>query len=639
MNNESLLNNPPPHECSKELDVFPNKALALDHQPKSSKLQLATDIHQHQNPVSIKRGQKYDSPQIVNVTKISPRINNGLAKSRWADTTYNGTPISRTGQSPAIFSTPVQRQQRTTGYNQARMAFGKKIDRSMYWTSDEKRVSPVKNKTAVPEFGHNALNEQDNDTDPSSPNKSNHTQGNGWDEPGDVRNQTWESCPRLVTAVSLAGTTGDSSQASGNSTTSPIQAEWLGIGKTKLIDTVPDQRGKWSSVSDAVDEVHRSIPNQDRGRTLSPWKEPSDERSCSTGRVKVVPQHITDFIETWIRGAHVVKTDFLFQGIDQHEDCDVDTEKGVLMEKPVDYPNTRRPQEIMSRDQLEMTSALSMKQLVAEIARRDPKRKAQRKAEKEQRAAAAAAAAAAARAEAEAEAEAVVEAPPNLNEVQIPCHLRPAVESDMEAITAIYNQEILDGYKVMDTNPVRQEDFCRIYGQCLAERMPFVVAVEGWYGADTPHQGVIGFALVTAVSRGIAGSYETLSRCGGKLLVIVKPECRRKKVGTALIDILMTNCTGWYMSKGGYQFVNFTHGWISKEFGSNSRKWWYLEMDVMIRSDEDEEKTRKGEEFQWIWNFLEAKFDLLLKHYDTKCFCSPFEVWLDKLTFRRACKG
>ncbi|KAI0533149.1 hypothetical protein GGR58DRAFT_521938 [Xylaria digitata] len=606
VNNEPLPNEVPSSECNKELDAHQRFSPPSNHQSKFSTLKSATGPHQRQNPVSIKQAHQCELPQKRAATKTTPRVSNGLEKSRWADTNYNGTPMRRTGQSLVTFSTPVEQQQPTIVRKEIVTPLGQKTDGSVCWASDGKRVSQVRNETAVLSFRPNAPIEQHHHTENSSPRKSNTAQNDGWGSPGDVGNRTRESGVRLVTA-------GESPISTEKRTTPANQAGGPSTRKMNLIDPIPDPRGKWPSVSSATDEIHQSTLSQGRGLTLRSQKGSSDGFSSPTGRGKPVPQHITDFIETWIRSAHVVETNFLFQGIDHHEDRDVDTEEGVLMEKPIEYPETRRSRELVSRDQLEMTSTLAMKTYAATIARRDPKKKAQRKAEKQARAAAAVA-----------EPKASVEEPPNLNEVQIPCHLRPAVESDMEAIAAIYNQEVANGYKVMDTKPVRQDDFQRIYDQCLTERMPFIVAVEGWRGAiDTSHQEIIGFSLVTAVSRGIAGSYETLSRCGGKLLVIVKPECRRKKIGTALIDILITNCTGWYISKGGYQFVNTTNDWISKEFGSNSRKWSYLEMDVMIRSDEDEEKARKGNEFQWIWNFLEAKFDLLLKNYDTKCFCDP----------------
>ncbi|KAJ8120978.1 hypothetical protein ONZ43_g2457 [Nemania bipapillata] len=339
--------------------------------------------------------------------------------------------------------------------------------------------------------------------------------------------------------------------------------------------------------------------------------------------------YVTDFIKTWVENTPDVKTDFIYQNIDQHEDCDVDTYMGVLMD-PIDYPETRR-QELPSRRQREQTSNLYIRQFASEIAQRDPNTQSKRKTEKQ---------AQTTPVTIETEADPINEEPLNSFQVQVPCHLRPATESDVEAIAAIYNHEIAEGYKVMDTRPIKQDDFYNIYSQCMTENMPFIVAVAGWHGTtEKSHQEIIGFSLITAVGLGIAGSYDNLSRIGGKLFVIVKPGYRRKGIGTALIDILITNCTGWYISKGGYQFVNSTHSWISAEFGNSPRKWWYLEMEAMIRSGESEEATRKGEEFQWIYNFLEDKFDLRLKHYDEKCFYEPRQMnWLDKLTFRRTCR-
>jgi GNAT superfamily N-acetyltransferase len=279
-----------------------------------------------------------------------------------------------------------------------------------------------------------------------------------------------------------------------------------------------------------------------------------------------------------------------------------------------------------------MTSERSVTEWAAVLARRDPQRRAQRQAAREAKAAA--------RAAAEVKPEPFVD-PPNPNEVQISCHLRPVTERDIEAITAIYNQEIADGYKVMDTVPVSSGNFHRIYSQCLDQKMPFVAAIGGWHcAADESYPNVMGFGLVTAVDRGISGSYETLSKPGGRLLVIVKPEYRRKKIGTALIDIILSSCSTRYLPKGGYQFVNITQDRTLMRYESNSRKWFYLEMEVMILSVENENKTRQLEEFQWIWNFLEAKFCLLLKHYDDRCFFEPLQKrWLDKLTFRHTCRA
>ncbi|KAI1313675.1 hypothetical protein F5Y03DRAFT_389974 [Xylaria venustula] len=572
----------------------------------------------------------YSSPepstQLDVQTPPSNCQNNGLAKSRWANSSYNGTPVRQSGQPLNNFSASAQRQPTTTMRRPNVTPLSKSNGVFSDGTPDEKNTPLTGNAIVIPRLSPSALSGQNNRTYPLEKGEPDHKLSNGWEESDSIQHKVEKPVPQFSTAAaSVRGAEGSSQ---------PIKKH-----SSPSINAVPDPRVNWPTESGVPGGIGQDIARQNRTSRANPAplssKKSTDEMSTSTEGERAVPPHVTDFIEHWRQTAHSVEADFLSQNRDPHGDCDVNTYSGDILE-PIDYPATKQ-QELMSRAQLEQTSAVFMRQLIAGLARRDPKRKAQKKAEKEARAAARAAAAAVAAAGTPEVSTAEL---PNINEVQIPCHLRPAVESDIEAIAAIYNQEVADGYKLMDTKPVRQEDFRTIYSQSLVEKMPFVVAVAGWHGAmNTSHQEVIGFALITAVSRGIAGSYDTSSRRGGKLLVIVKPQCRRKKIGTALMDIIITNCTGWHMSKGGYQFVNFTHDWMSNEYGSSPRTWWYLEMDIMIRSAENEERAREGEEFQWIWNFLESKFTLLLQHYDEKCFYHPHKMyWLDKLTFRRDCR-
>ncbi|KAI0428597.1 hypothetical protein F5Y09DRAFT_357652 [Xylaria sp. FL1042] len=598
-----------------QLNGHQNNMSPLDHQSKPSEFQLPINLHQGHNYAFSQQGRQYESPMKNSITDMSPRICSGLAKSRWADSSYNSAPAGKPGQLLNNYSTPLPSQKEPAV---AKPTVTPASKSTSYWQPGGKDTSTIQDKPAAPKCGSNPFDEQKS-TYLSNPNESDRTQSNGWDTLEDARHQNGESDLQPSTLQASAPTARENTEATNKST---IAFDY----------NIPDPRVNWPTESCALSELDHKIVRQNKDLGSESWKKSSEEMSCSTEVAEAVPQHVTEFIEHWRQSAHSVEAGVFSQLGDLHEDCDIDTYKGVLLQ-PVEYPKTK-PQELMSRSQLESTSALLVRQFAAEVARRDPNRKAQKKAEKKARAAARAAAAGET-----ANPVTSFEEPPNPNEVQIPCHLRPAVESDMEAIAAIYNQEIVEGYKVMDTKPVKQADFQGIYKQSLAEKMPFIVAVEGWYNSmDTADQEVIGFALVTPVRRGIAGSYETLSRCGGKLLVIVKPECRRKRIGTALMDIIITNCTGWHMPKGGYQFVNFTHDWISKEFGSSSRIWWYLEMEVMVLSAENEKRTREGKEFQWIWNFLESKFNLFLKHYDEKCFYRPHGgYWLDKLTFRRDC--
>ncbi|KAI0476739.1 hypothetical protein F4859DRAFT_521308 [Xylaria cf. heliscus] len=562
-----------------------------------------------------------DVPVLVSNTQIntesrrskdlSPEHNRGLSASRWNDQSYQGTP------------TPprhTQKQQRETVETQFATPARKRVDKNTHWAPVQKPISLAGNGAEAQRSGLNASDTQNDNTWPVRWDEVKEVTTNRWKESEDVGNRIWDSGYQSSAATPIAAATKTDLEATKMTSFSPqVEVQWL--GKPGRNDITPDPRGTWPAELGIQDQVKQDMADQDR-ESLNE----TEEIQSSTEEEVIIPQHATNFIETWVLDAHVVTTNFLSQNIDHHEDCDVDTLNGVLL-SPVEYPRTSH-EGSMSRNQAKMTAAILTKQFLAEIAR---KRKAQQKPEKYVKVAAR---------DSEEEIGSAVAELPNPNEVQIPCHLRPATESDIPIITAIYNREISDGYKVMDTKPISSDEFHEIYHQCLTEKMPFVVAVEGCHGViDTSHQRILGFSLVTAVHRGISGSYETLSNRGGKLLVIVQPECRRKKVGTALIDIIMTNCTGWYISKGGYQFINFTHDWISKEFGSNPRKWWYLEMEVMILSGDNEEKTRQSKEFKWIWDFLEAKFDMILKHYDEKCLYQPRQMnWLDKLTFRRICR-
>ncbi|KAI0104206.1 hypothetical protein GGR51DRAFT_572856 [Nemania sp. FL0031] len=609
---------------NQETNAYQKSAQPLDHQLNSSKLcSVVSDLYQSQSYVLAQEGQNYESSQKSNTPRTPRAIDTGLAKSRWAGPGYNSAPISKVGRIATIFPTPIQSSQRGKVEKQIAAPFGESADKLKNWRLVETNAPLVASGTETLNISQGYLTKWKNNVIAPCSDGRNQTQDGGWDKPEYYEgNHTWASgLQRSPTVPSVLAAQGNL-EVNTESPTSDTQAKDFEVGQLKLTNTSLDLRWNWPTELGA-------LKNVEQVRTPSPRKNSSDSVSSSTEE-GFVPQYITDFIRTWIQDSPDVNADFIHQNIDGHEDCDVDTLQGALM-KPIEYPKTRC-QELMSRSQCKQTSDSVMRQFAAEIARRGPNMKSARKAAKQAGTAVIAT---------EAEVEPLFEEPRNPNEVQAPCHLRPATESDIEAITDIYNQEMADGYKVMDTIPLRQEDFRKIYNQCMTEKAPFVVAVDGYHGVvDDGRQEIIGFALVTAVNLGIAGSYETLSKCGGKLLVIVKPKYRRKKIGTALIDIVITNCTGWYMPKGGYQFVNFTHDWISTEFGSKPRKWWYLEMEVIISSGVSEETTREREEFQWIWNFLESKFNLLLKHYDEKCLYEPRQMkWLDQLTFRRDCRS
>ncbi|KAI0448037.1 hypothetical protein F4803DRAFT_496257 [Xylaria telfairii] len=607
-----------------------NGTQPFDNQSKVSELQLTSPDPNHcQIRVFNQGSRQYDSSQGLNAVKTHVHTTNGLAQSRWASPSYHCTPVLNGISSPPV--TPphrIQKQQRRTVETQVAPPSRQGVDTNTHWKPAGKSNPPAMNGAHARDSRPNSSDKHNDGIQSPSWDELSETPDNVWNESEHATTQIRDSGRQPLTALAVVSATKADPEANTKITSFSSQVEVQKIGEGKFGDNVPDPRGNWPTELGIHDQVKQDMADRGRDQTSQNEKDFSDNMSYTTGVEEAIPQYVTKFIETWIMGAHVIEANFLSQKIDHHEDCDVDPFEGSLL-SPVDYPATR-PHELMSRNQIEMTAASSVKQFLAETARR---RKAHRKTEKKARATKDI------EPELKPQAEPVMAETSNPNGIQTPYHLRPATESDIEAITSIYNREVLEDHRVMDLKPIKPDDFHRIYNQCLTEEMPFVVAVEGWHGVmNASRQEIIGFSLVTAVNLGISGSYETLSSRGGKLLVIVKPEYRRKRVGTSLIDIIMANCTGWYLPKGGYQFVNFTNHWLSDRFGHNPRKWWYLEMDVMILSGDNEEKTREGDEFKWIWNFLEAKFVMILKHYDEKCFYEPRRMnWLDKLTFRCRC--
>ncbi|KAI0480697.1 hypothetical protein GGR56DRAFT_671789 [Xylariaceae sp. FL0804] len=305
--------------------------------------------------------------------------------------------------------------------------------------------------------------------------------------------------------------------------------------------------------------------NQDWNAVRQPKKKKNwDEESLNSQMEVVLSTYLEKYIHTWQNKIPKVKANFLStESEDMHEDCDVDTTTGLLM-PPVKYPASKMPGP--SDDaRLQMTTAIRIEIMNNKHELRDPARKA---------------------------------AP------------QPA---DMEGVATIYNMEV-QGIKVADRNPVGVDKFHNVLAGCRTQNMPFVVALGGYAEQDkTDYHPVIGFAVVDTATRGIQGAYQTHGDIAGKLIVIVHPEYRHARIGTALMDVI--------------------------EY--NPRKWWYLEVNVHIQSGINEETTRQSEEFQWISKWLEDRFMFLLHAYDRNALRDSrqeIHPWIDRLTFRHDCR-
>ncbi|RYP60981.1 hypothetical protein DL771_010294 [Monosporascus sp. 5C6A] len=369
---------------------------------------------------------------------------------------------------------------------------------------------------------------------------------------------------------------------------------------------------------------------QDWNETRRPKpKKPWEEDSIHSGMDIIISGALKRFVEWWVDAIPDIKADFLERDVPGHQHRDVDTNTGTLIE-PVEYADTFRPPGSV-RAQFDLTPQQYINSVLHELQVRAD-RIAQKKSKRET------AAIKAAR-------QRVIEEDVNPDEVQVDCHIRPATEKDMEGVAAIYNREVNNSYKVVDTQPVTVAKFHELLRGCKAQSQPFVVAVADWHFADMENSenSIIGFCLVDALERGISGSYNTSTKPCGKIIVVVHPDWRRKKLGTALIDVIMSSCSTRYTSRQGYQWVNTPDDEVHVRPSYNKRRWHTLQIEVLVKSGKSKGDVQRGEEYRWIFEFLEAKFALLLTKHDEKLYYHPSQAlglnhWLDRLTFEHRCR-
>ncbi|RYO83342.1 hypothetical protein DL764_009468 [Monosporascus ibericus] len=369
---------------------------------------------------------------------------------------------------------------------------------------------------------------------------------------------------------------------------------------------------------------------QDWNETRRPKpKKPWEEDSIHSDMHIIISGSLKRFVEWWADAIPETKADFLERDIPGHQYRDVDTNTGTLIE-PVEYPDTFRPPGSV-RVQFDLTPQEYINSVLHELQVRAD-RIAQKKSKRET------AATKAARQRA-------IEEDVNPDEVQVDCHIRPATEQDMEGVAAVYNREVNNSYKVVDTQPVTVAKFHELLRGCKAQSQPFVVAVADWHfaGMEKSENSIIGFCLVDALERGISGSHNTSTKPCGKILVVVHPDWRQKKLGTALIDVVMASCSTRYTSRQGYQWVSTPDDQVHVRPSYNKRRWHMLQIEILVRSGKSKEDVQRGEEYKWILEFLEVKFALLLTKHDEKLYYHPSQAlglnhWLDRLTFEHRCR-
>ncbi|KAI1879739.1 hypothetical protein JX265_002693 [Neoarthrinium moseri] len=229
---------------------------------------------------------------------------------------------------------------------------------------------------------------------------------------------------------------------------------------------------------------------------------------------------------------------------------------------------------------------------------------------------------------------------------RVPAHLRPAALGDMDEVTRIYNQEVREGWRAVDQEPLPATAWQNIFKACRREKLPFIVALSEYRNPNTAIEEaghkVIGFAYLDVASRGVSGSVQSSARVSARLYVFVDPQHRRNRVGTALLDRICIMTSRSYICKEqSYQWETPSLDAAYFDEWRNARKYRTLTLEVYIENLGTGKKTEEGEEYQWIYNFLEEEFAFYKKlrthHFAVKSDPEGFDIHLDRLIFEHRC--
>ncbi|KAK1756260.1 hypothetical protein QBC47DRAFT_412836 [Echria macrotheca] len=190
----------------------------------------------------------------------------------------------------------------------------------------------------------------------------------------------------------------------------------------------------------------------------------------------------------------------------------------------------------------------------------------------------------------------------DLSAPRIPCYIRPAQISDMVQVVAIYNHEVENGLQAPDSKPLSLDDFKRIFTvETVSAGLPFLVAVYGSVKGFKTTTGkvhispstrrppeatawpntsmvgrIAGFAYLSPWSLGLGGRPSEASRASVKVNLYVSPDFRRKRVGSALLDRLLSMHSTRFETRDNYDYIDAIKNPIYGSPEVNARKTWRM---------------------------------------------------------------
>lgn len=268
--------------------------------------------------------------------------------------------------------------------------------------------------------------------------------------------------------------------------------------------------------------------------------------------------------------------------------------------------------------------------------------------------------------------------PPNTLSPRVPCYLRPAQESDMEQVAVIYNWEVTDGIQARDSECLPTAAWVEIFHQSQELGMPFLVAVYGSVrqpervqqendvltrctrdpaSAVSPNRKlvgkILGFSYPSVWKPGVLGDPNGSSRATAQINLFVHPEYKRKRVGTSLLDKIMTTISPIYSSNDVYDFIDPALNPMYRPYRDHSldlRRFHKVYASFFVKSktaEPNDEKRKKEEEgyeddLQWVEKLLveQFRFEKVMRfgmvHRTSRWRQGPVH-WMDEVVFEYGC--
>jgi hypothetical protein len=312
------------------------------------------------------------------------------------------------------------------------------------------------------------------------------------------------------------------------------------------------------------------------------------------------------------------------------DDCDIDPATGEFV-APVRYIKLQRDGQ--AKYDWRRMNLSSENRILREIARREELRKEIERREQEAK-----------------------YANPTFEEDKVPdaaCTLRPAQPQDFQAIADIINSERQQGKGSQVYLPnVDRNQIAALYNACHGKHRPFIVAIpspnkgpdrSNWSKAEeeeyqeflkfkksreTSQPTALGFALITDARQNFLGGICRGSRFSGNIKVIVHPQHRKKLIGTALLDKILSCVNIYHRSEIDYNWecseTRQTYEYVSAH---NLRKYnkVYVEAFSVGKHDlkiENIKRLLKKFEFELV-----AKFKDAVKHGNAPGIWKNLHVW------------